>query len=278
MSEAAQEERVFIGMPGYGHQTAAAGRALWFACEDAARSIVKYQCGSLLAANFNVLWSTALNMQRKGIPIKYFAMLHDDIGPEDLWADVLIDEMEDKGLDMLGVASPIKDGLGLTSIALHNEKGDNWSPLCRLTMKEIHRLPETFTSKDVGHPLLLNTGCWVCKFDPAWNSKVYFTINDRIVFDKNKDAYTTQVESEDWFFSRLCHEQGLKIGCTRKVKLTHRGEMDFPNTMPWGTSEFDRSFLESSLIPESRAEQSEQVSEHCNPAVEKPPALVYSEV
>lgn len=269
MTEAAQDYRVFLGMPGYGRQTEAAGRALWFSCEDLNKPIVNYQKGSLLAMNFNILWCKALNMRRQGIPIKYFAMLHDDLGPEDLWLDKLIAELEANDLDMLGVASPIKDENGLTSIAL-DMPGETWRPLCRLTMDEIYRLPETFTEKDTGHPILLNTGCWVCRFDQEWNDKVYFTINDRIIFDKQKDCYQPQVESEDWFFSRLCHEQGVRIGCTRKINMAHRGEMDFPNNVGWGRWKHDQSFVTQSVIPTP-----EQFN--CDPAVRKPPALVHSE-
>lgn len=256
-------QEVFLGMPGYGNMTAGAARGLWFACKDVGRPIVKYQNGSLLAANFNMLWVTALNMQRAGYPIKYFAMLHDDIAPEDGWLDTLIDEMEAKDLDVLCAVSPIKDQMGLTSIALERPDGDTWRVLGRLTMSEVFKLPETFTSEDVGFRLLLNTGCWVCKFDPAWAPNVYFTINDRNYFDVVQDCYKSQVESEDWFFSRLCYEQGLKLGATRKVSLSHRGSAEFGNTHPWGQWTFDEAQLSRSVIP--------------NPAVGEPSALVSSE-
>lgn len=249
MSEDTDKPRIYLGMPGYGRLTAAAARGLWYATQDDRRVITNYQCGSLLAANFNILWASALNVQRAGIPVAYFAMLHDDIGPEDWWLDTLIEELEARDLDILGVVSPIKDMNGLTSIALDREDHDTWRVKCRLTMDEIYRLPETFTSEDVGHDLLLNTGCWVCRFDPRWNDKVYFTINDRIVWDEIKQKYAVEVESEDWFFSRLCHEQNLKLGATRKVRLSHRGDIDFLNDHAWGQHKFDQSFVTESLIP-----------------------------
>lgn len=225
--------RVFLGMPGYGRQTAAAGRALWRACRDMSAVYVKYQQGSLLAHNFNALWCAALTMAHHGRSPKYFAMLHDDIGVEDGWLDRLIAELEAKDLDVLGVVAPIKDSRGITSIALHRE-GDNWRPKCRLTMRDVYRLPATFTSDDLGAPLLLNTGCWVCKFDVAWARQVWFTVNDRIAFNTATNAYQAVNESEDWFFSRLLHEKGLRLGATRKLRLLHRGEMDFSNERPWG--------------------------------------------
>lgn len=237
-----------LGMPGYGRQTAQAGRSLWRARRDMGPVDVMYQAGSLLAANFNFLWCHALNMANQGNPPRYFAMLHDDIGAPDFWLDTLIDELEAQELDVLGVVVPIKDDRGITSIALHNE-GDNWRPKTRLTMREVFQLPETFTSEDVGAPLLLNTGCWVCRFDMAWATKVWFTINDRIAFNTSLNCYQPINESEDWFFSRLCHELGLKIGATRKVPVVHRGELDFDSKSPWGTHTYDSDTAPRSVLP-----------------------------
>jgi protein-L-isoaspartate O-methyltransferase len=226
-------------MPGYGKQSSAAGRAFWRACRDMTTVVNEYSPGSLLACNFNKLWCTALNLHHQGHRVDYFAMLHDDIGCEDFWLDTLINELEAKQLDVLGVAVPIKDNRGLTSIALHH-RGDNWNPECRLTMHELYDLPETFTSDDLGGlPLLLNTGCWVVKWNQEWAKKVHFTINDRIVFDRTQNRYCPEVESEDWFFSRLMNELGLRIGCTRKIAVKHEGEAEFPNTFAWGSRSYD---------------------------------------
>lgn len=246
MNTPATPNRIFIGMPGRGAQSASAGRALWFACEDQRRAIVRYQCGSLLAANFNVLWATALNMRMAGIDIRQFGMLHDDMGPEDYWADMAVEEMDARSLDVLGVVAPIKDGKGLTSIAL--DGGNTWEPKCRLTLAEIFRLPETFTAEDVGYPLLINTGCWVCRFDPEWAKQIHFEVNDRIIYDAEKRCYRPQVEPEDWNFSRQLNRLGLKVGVTRKIKVSHRGEMDFPSFHPWGEWQYDQAYLKESLI------------------------------
>ncbi len=238
--------KIFLGMPGYGQQTAAAGRGLWRASQQMEDVCVVYRQGSLLAANFNGLWCDALNLKHRGAEIKYFAMLHDDIGPTDFWLDTLIAELEAKGLDMLGVVVPIKDTRGVTSIAVDGDT--TWRPKFRLTQKEVHSLPETFTSEDVGGPLLLNTGCWVCRFDSDWVRKVHFTINDRIVFNTASDRYEPETESEDWYFSRLCHELELKIGATRKVAVMHRGGMDFSSQNQWG-QEFDEAMVTESQLP-----------------------------
>lgn len=240
--------RTFIGMPGYGKQTAAAGRGLWHARADMSNVYVEYRQGSLLAANFNALWCGALNRCHQGDTVDYFAMLHDDVGPECHWLDMLISEMEAKELDVLGVAIPIKDAKGLTSLAIDN--GSTWRPKCRLTMTEVLSLPETFTSEDVNGRLLINTGCWVCRFDPEWAKKVCFTINDRIVFNRTNDRYEAEVEPEDWYFSRLCHELGLRVGATSKVKIQHRGEMDFGNDKAWGNP-FDAEYTNKSNITDA---------------------------
>jgi SAM-dependent methyltransferase len=235
-------------MPGYGKQTADAGRGFWRACRDMSQVINYYRQGSLLASNFNQLWCHALNLVHEGRQLDYFAMLHDDIGPEDWWLDKLIDELESSQLDVLSVAVPIKDTRGVTSMALHKE-GDNWMPLTRLTMHDVYELPETFTSSDLPAPLLLNTGCWVFRWNQDVARQLHFEINDRIVFNTAQNRYQAQTEPEDWFFSRLCHEMQLKIGCTRKINLLHRGEMDFQNMRAWGTNTYDKESAACSPVP-----------------------------
>jgi SAM-dependent methyltransferase len=237
---------VMLAMPGYGELTAGAARGFWRATRRPDDQVYyAYREGSLLAANFNSLWCDALNLGPER-----FAMQHADIEPEDYWLDTLDEERERLGLDILGVHVPIKDNRGVTSTALARPDGDNWRPLCRLSMTDIHRMPETFTSEDIGHPILLNTGLWVCRFDPAWARKVRFTINDRIIIDQATGKYAAQCEPEDWYFSRLLHELGLKIGVTRKIKLTHRGPYKFVNDRAWGES-FDSAWIDKSPVPES---------------------------
>lgn len=243
------QRHVFLGMPSYGHQTAAAGRAFWLACEEGTHVIKEQSIGSLLANNMNKLWARALTVQQRGREIDYFAMLHDDIGLEDGWLDKLIDEMEANDLDMLGVVAPIKDARGLTSLALAHPDGDPWHVLCRLSMREVYQLPATFTSEHTTHPLLLNTGCWVCRFNQPWRKRVHFTINDCITYNEEDNQFEAQVESEDWFFSRLCHEQGVRIGATRKIALHHEGPTRYVNTIPWGQNAFDSPAVTESPIP-----------------------------
>lgn len=245
-------------MPGYGRQTMAAGLAFWHACRDMSGVTCDQRSGSLLAANFNQIWCYALNAVHHGRRVDYFAMLHDDVGAEEFWLDTLIDELEEKELDVLGVVVPIKDTRGVTSIALDRE-GESWFPWCKLTMHDVYQLPETFTSDDVGRPLLLNTGCWVMKWNQDVCRQLHFEINDRIVFNESLGGYQSQTEPEDWNFSRQLHEIGhtpdsqgmrpLRIGATRKIRVEHCGEMNFTNTRAWGTDHFDTELMTRSPVP-----------------------------
>lgn len=253
--------RCYLGMPGYGNIAAGAARSFYRATAGGIAVRREFAEGSLLAKNMNTLWCGALNDAKEN-GLEYFAMQHSDVQVEDFWLDSLIAELEARQLDVLGVVVPIKDQNGLTSTALGVkdaagwrldgdvwcEDGTQWRPHARLTMAEVYRLPETFTSEDVGYPLLLNTGLWVCRFNLDWARKVFFTVNDRIVLDPD-GRFQVQDEPEDWFVSRLFHALGLRIGCTRKIAVAHHGHMNFANTHPWGAWSHDEQALPESPIP-----------------------------
>lgn len=241
-----ERKKCLLGMPGYGDITAGAARTFYRATGGSLLLRSVYQEGSLLALNMNRLWCKALN-DAKRTGLDYFAMQHSDIQAEDFWLDRLIEELEARDLDVLGVVVPIKDRAGITSTALARPDGDPWEPHARLTMAEVYRLPETFTSEDLGYDLLINSGLWVCRFKEEWARKVHFTIKDRIVVKPDGD-YVPQVESEDWYVSRVFHGLGLKVGCTRKVAVGHRGPAIFENTGVWGEWRFDRNLVESSPL------------------------------
>jgi len=244
---------IYLGMPCTGEMTLGAATGFHRCTRRKNHHVELLALGSSLATgNFNGLWCWALNAARKG-QVDYFAMIHSDIEPQEFWLDDLIDELEEKKLDVLGVVAPIKDSRGLTSTAVAHPSGDPWKIRNRLTMREVYRLPETFTSEDVGGPLLLNTGLWVCKFDMAWAPKVFFTVNDKIFIDKKTGQYRAKIEPEDWFSSRLYHELGLKVGCTRRVPIYHRGSMAFGNAVPWGDDSFDKEWSEKSFLDEQSA-------------------------
>jgi hypothetical protein len=248
-SNGTPKKHIRLGMPGYGNLTAGAAQGFYRASRRPEHQLLLWSLSSsLLALNFNRLWCWALNESKQG-QCDYFAMQHSDIEPEEWWLDKLIDELEAKNLDVLGVVAPLKGVEGTTSTALASDRENaQWRPLCRLTMKEIYRLPETFTSEDVGHPLMLNTGLWVCKFRREWAEQCHFEINDEICYDPKKGIYFPVNEPEDWHFSRQLHELGLRVGCTRVVKLGHRGEMVYGNTRGWGEQAFDNQFVDRSVL------------------------------
>lgn len=253
-----EHRRVCLGMPGYDSITAGAAQGFYMA--SAGRTRIdgravaldvdrRHAEGSLLANSFNRLWAWALNENHRGPAVDYFAMLHADIEPQIWWLDKAIAEMERGDYDVLSVVVPIKDPNALTSTALERPDGNPWAPLCRITMKEVYDLPETFDESHTGYPLLLNTGCWVCRFDKLKDLGLAFTINDRIIFNQAADEFVAEVESEDWNFSRQCHAAGLRLGATRKIGLNHAGKALFTNQTVWGEQHFDQSLVNASVLP-----------------------------
>lgn len=201
--------------------------------------------GSLLALSFNSLWTMALNLQVKGFNIKYFGMMHSDVIPQDFWLDILYEELHSKFADVVSCVIPIKDDRGLTSTAIDDPE-NKFEVTRRLTSTEVQTLPETFSAADCGYPdraLLVNTGCWLCRFDRDWRFKVHFTINDRIIRDSNGE-WKAQVEPEDWNFSRQLHALGRKVYATRKVKVEHVGGIRFNNWEPFGKFAYDETFAD----------------------------------
>lgn len=198
--------------------------------------------GSLLAAGFNASWCEALNRQRAGEDIRWFAMLHSDVVPQDWWLDTLIEDMIESGADLMSAVIPIKDPMGRTSTAI-DDPTDRFNVERTLSTTEAANLPMVFGAPDCGYPdrmLLANTGCWVCDFTKPWRHaknedgslKVLFTINDRIIEKDGK--FVPEVEPEDWFFSRAIGALGAKVMCTRRVQLHHVGKLWFPNNKGWG--------------------------------------------
>jgi hypothetical protein len=175
-------------------------------------------------------------------------MCHDDVRPSPGWIDVLIDELDRTGADVVSAVVAIKDDRGLTSTGIRNCQT---GAIRRLTMTEVLRLPETFgvdevTDAGIRLPeedeiLVVNTGLWVCRWDPAWRERMPgFQSIDRV---KRADDGTWHAPSlsEDWWFSEWCARRGLKLRATRKVLAVHTdGARDFPNDRAWGTWPEDR--------------------------------------
>lgn len=208
-------------------------------------NVLNYE-SSLLAQSFNVMWAGTLNKARE-TKIDYFAMLHSDVEPFGFWLDELVDELESHRLDVVSAIVPIKNTKGLTSSGYELDPPDEWKIGGRLTLDEVYKLPTTFTKEHVGRELVMNTGCWVCRFNPEWAAKVCFNIRDRIT-QQPDGSYVAEVVPEDWDVSRQFRALGLKLGLTRRVKLGHRGTAIFGNDKPWGSYEFDQDYVTSSIL------------------------------
>jgi hypothetical protein len=246
--ENVQSHDVMLAIPTNG-QTLTYGAAQGlFRASWTHRVQINHHDKSLLSAAFNKLWCDALNAFEAG-EITHLAFLHADINPGDGWIDMLIHEMDDAYAAVCSAVSPIKDQRGLTSTGL-GELGLQWSPLRRFTMKEVLDFPVTFDAGDAGHPekvLLVNSGCWVADLrHPAFRivhsngeSPFYFTINDRVVREKESGKWTHQVESEDWFFSRQLFSYGVRAVATTRVPIVHVGMSGYRNDVVWGAQETD---------------------------------------
>ena len=226
----------YSGTPCMGFDTA---KAL-YRCSRQHRASIFGISGSW--GNFNQILAECLNRASEG-KVTHMAFLHADIAPEEWWVDVLMAEMERLGADVVSALVPIKDLRGISSSGI-GDSNDRWHPLRRFTMQEAYEFPETFDAKDAGYPgscLLHNDGCFLMdlrnpifrKTDDNGVLVASFDFPRRIRLVDGK--FTTEGESEDWYWSRKLHELGAKTYITRKVKLNHEGGFCYPNTGIWGT-------------------------------------------
>jgi len=186
---------------------------------------------SALGHCFNTGYQTLLKLVDKG-ELDYIMMLHADIVPvQASWGEILIQEMLTTKASVLSVVSPIKShaGLSSTGVMKKDEADSNmWNPI-RFTMKEVYKLPETFT-----HPrLIVNTGCMIIDARQQWAKDLVFDLRCFVHKETGQSWYVP----EDWMMSKVCWQAGGTVWATRKVLLEHRGVMGFPNTQPWGTME-----------------------------------------
>jgi SAM-dependent methyltransferase len=235
---------VALAMPRRGHWVAfgaSQGYHLWpVTGNDGVQVVRLYTATSLLDHCFNRLWCGALNLRQRGIT--HFAMIHDDVCPPQSWLNLLLDELDWCQADVMSAVVAIKSPDGLTSTAV--ETADPWFPR-RLTLKEVHDLPPTFTDEDVGGELLLNSGLWVCDLRKPWVDNpepLCFQTLNRLIKDANGD-WQAQVRSEDWEFSRAARARGAKLYATRKLAPVHTGEMEYPSDHVWGTQKTDEIYV-----------------------------------
>lgn len=215
---------VFLALPAYGavepEQMLAVVETVYSAKGKLKNLVLASKSMSLLAHCFNHLWCDALNKRGGPDAPTVFAMLHADICPQSDWLPWMIEEMERVDADILSAVVPIKDNSRDTSTAYYDPEAQS---IHRLHVSELDELPGTFdASAFPGKKLLINTGCWVCRFDRPWVEKVWFEIDDRI--KRNAEGKWEPIPlSEDWKFSMLAEKAGARVFATQKLTLTHFG-------------------------------------------------------
>jgi hypothetical protein len=181
---------------------------------------------------FNMRWAEALN-KRAAHGLTHFAMLHSDVVPEAYWLDKLVVELEQQQADLLSVVVPIKSPEGRTSTALFDPTGSGRIDRT-LTLEEAHRLPVTFGAGQFpGKVLLVNTGCFVCRFDRDWCPKVWAKCATWV-----KDVaggYEAEMFPSDWDMSLQLAKLGCKVLATRGVEVYH-DRPEWTNARVWGTA------------------------------------------
>lgn len=257
--------RILVGTPTYdGKVDAQCARSLLSAAKKR-QAIWEIGQSSLLAECFNSLLATAVLTG-----YDYFCLLHADIIPTSPgWLEILVDEMERTGSDVMSAVVPIKDNRGLTSTSVcRATKQSPWNHR-RLTMAEVHELPETFSTHDIpwsdGKALLINTGLWIADLRRPWLRKFPgFTISDKMIpqeceactgkgcekCGKHGFTFVVHVEPEDWFSSRWFHKQKCRVMATRKVSLRHIGGAAYVSDSVWGEWKKD---LQSDMVQKELA-------------------------
>ena len=203
---------------------------------------------TILPFSFNQGWCGALDLRDSGVPLHYYAQIHDDVTPPPWWVDTLIAEMIEHKADVCSAVIPIKSEKGNTSTAVFH--GDLWLPK-RLTMTEVMELPETFTAEDVGGPILPNTGLWVADITKPWVDSICFDFLNRIRRLPNGKRVAEFVP-EDWLFGSQLMEAGAKVIATRKVVVNHSGTSDYPNDRAWGTWKTDELYRQRNMKTEEQ--------------------------
>lgn len=218
---AAQEHSVLARYAAV-HPDAPEGERVERACDPQAYGT------SLLPKTFNHLFCQAMDMRDRG-ECTHFAMLHDDIWPENFFLNTLWREMQSSGADVISAVVPIKDApwwRTSTAIGLVN---DPWIVPRYIRAQDREVLPTTFGPADVcapGELLLLNTGCWLADLRHSWWDDFCdaggFNFETRIT--RNTDgSRLSWIQPEDWKMSRFVAARGAELRATYAVKIRHRG-------------------------------------------------------
>jgi hypothetical protein len=177
-------------------------------------------------------------------PYDYFCLLHDDIIPQSDWIEVLVSEIQRVEADVLAVVIPARDRSGMTMTGIA-ESADLWSMVRRLSIKEVHALPETFGQEilDDRQIFSTSTGCMIVDARKSWvlENQVCFRTMDSIVNHRGK--WMAHTRTEDETFMRDVQRIGAKLCLTRKVELQHCDWSGTSNQEVFG-QEVDERFFE----------------------------------
>lgn len=253
---------IFLACPSYGGLSVGTHKSA-LQCSSKNTVIHHMQDYSALCYNFNSMWCEMLNT-RKQHGITHFCMLHSDIAViQPRWLDLLMEEMGRSSADVLSVVVPLKDSKGLTSTAVFDQQKGIVEK--RLTIREVEKLPQTFTMHDIRQAqlwddeeqqcmLVVNTGLMLVQVGNMtedgeyvahdWCEKVCFRMEDSILkvtdTTKNTVTFMPRVITEDWLFSiDVQRKHGLSVMGTTVLKVEHMGRYGYPNYGSWGQLDKD---------------------------------------
>src|SRR5215469_14487821 len=103
MEQWMSEPLVFLSVPTYGEIVTEAFNSLHLAATKT-RYYVHPDTTSLTQHTFNVVWTKCLNHRHLGVT--HFAMHHSDIEAQQDWLDILMEEYDRVGADILSVVVP----------------------------------------------------------------------------------------------------------------------------------------------------------------------------
>ncbi len=229
---------LLIGVPSTGWISEGTANASFLASK---RHKVHRRPSCASGGNFNELWAAALTAGAAG-SITHYAQLHADIEVIEsesglLWADRQIEEMDAVDADFLSSPLAIKDIRKLTSCGIGNP-ANPWKPWRRFTTKELDSFPRTFDAAQVGYAtryLLHNFA--LCIWDmrkPVWyqtdeDGETPFVFNFREKIKRVGDVWERSQDSEDWAYSRIMWQRGVKSFLTTRIEVIHLGELGWSN-------------------------------------------------
>lgn len=183
---------------------------------------------SLLAMGFNGAYCDCLNnIDKHGFT--HFAMLHSDVFAGQGWLDTLLDEMKANDADLISAVVPLKNDSGDISCTICDKKQASFK---RLNIRDVPK-NATFGIADLkldGYGLSAKETLRLCVNDGMMLlslkkrelvEQLFFNCNDRIV--NWEGEFQPQGLPEDWHFSLLANDLGLKVMATTKIKTSHIG-------------------------------------------------------